>query len=271
MQDRPEAISADEYDRRKRARDVEEVVAAGKRAGRDAAATAKDVAALAALLPGGLNLFKMKAADWLTVSSDVNGAAARLITLKLLYPSADVFKLVAARPRVFLYSEAELRADAAEVHALLAQSASVCAVIEAVPELSDAGALRRALATLRSAYPGQARASSCRLPPPASCLLPPACRRRRLLVCRPPWAPTLLSSCRSPCAAHARATGPGRAAGRQPPAAAEPGGERHGRQRRVRGAEHQGLERGGLGWVRGVLARRRRGWNRGRWRQGFCR
>ena len=95
MRDRPDAISADEYDRRKRARDVEEVVAAGKRAGRDAAATAKDVAALAALLPGGLNLFKMKAADWLTVSSDVNAAAARLITLKLARASAGVVRALA--------------------------------------------------------------------------------------------------------------------------------------------------------------------------------
>jgi len=204
--DRAPEIGAAEHQRRRQARDIEEVVAAGKRAGRDAAATARDVAALAALLPGGLNLFKMKAADWLTVSSDVNGAAARLITLKLLYPSADVFKLVAARPRVFLYSEAELRADAAEVHALLAQSASVCAVIEAVPELSDAGALRRALATLRTSYPGQARrmplAAAIPAAPPHSPSPPPSpraltlsriyprCRRRKDRTRWRCWTPT---------------------------------------------------------------------------------
>jgi hypothetical protein len=223
--DRPPEIGAAEHQRRRQARDVEEVVAAGKRAGRDAAATAKDVAALAALLPGGLNLFKMRAADWLAVSSDVNAAAARLITLKTLYPSADVFKLVSARPRVLLYSEAELRADAAEVHALLAKCASVCAVVEAVPELSDAGALRRALATLRTSYPGQARrmplAAAIPAAPPHSPSPPPS-----------PRALTL-SLASTPVAAAAK-TGPGGVAGRQPPDSAEPRGERRREPRGVR-------------------------------------
>lgn len=50
-----------------------------------------------------------------TLSEDVNGAASKLISLKAEFPKADIFSIMAARPKTLLQSEATLLENARKV------------------------------------------------------------------------------------------------------------------------------------------------------------
>jgi hypothetical protein len=49
------------------------------------------------------------------LSEDVNGAANKLIALKSEFPKADVFSIMASRPKTLLQSEETLLANAKKV------------------------------------------------------------------------------------------------------------------------------------------------------------
>lgn len=49
------------------------------------------------------------------MSEDVNGAANKLIALKSEFPKADVFSIMASRPKTLLQSEATLLENAKKV------------------------------------------------------------------------------------------------------------------------------------------------------------
>lgn len=128
---------------------------AAKKLGKQQDAVREGVSQLEALLPGCVNLHRMGARDWALLASDVNGVASKLICLKTLYPKADAFAMATARPKTLLRSEAELSRDAAEVKRMLSGAPDVDAIVEAVPELSEAPQLAKSLSWLRSAFPGQ--------------------------------------------------------------------------------------------------------------------
>jgi hypothetical protein len=50
-----------------------------------------------------------------TLSEDVNGAANKLILLKTAFPTADVFSIIASRPKTLLQSEERIAGDAQQV------------------------------------------------------------------------------------------------------------------------------------------------------------
>lgn len=128
------------------------MVAARKR-GKDPATVQSNLEALESILPNLINLHKMKAADWVSLSDDVNGAATKLIALKSEFPKADVFSLMASRPKTLLQTEQQLVDNAKKVKALLSKAEDIDAIIQAVPELSDPVSLSRSLSFLASSFP----------------------------------------------------------------------------------------------------------------------
>ncbi|KAF8056727.1 hypothetical protein HT031_006225 [Scenedesmus sp. PABB004] len=152
---RPAPVPAADWETRRRKRDMEDILLAARRRGKDAAAVQANLAALEALLPDLVNLNKMKPADWVALSEDVTGAANKLILLKSAYPDADVFSIVARRPRTLLESEQRITESAAAVKALLSAAESVDEIIQAVPELTDPATLSRSLSFLSTSFPGQ--------------------------------------------------------------------------------------------------------------------
>ncbi|GBG00538.1 hypothetical protein Rsub_13241 [Raphidocelis subcapitata] len=150
---RPPPVPLSEYEQRRKRRDLEDILAAAKKAGKSQDDVRAGVDQLEKLLPDVVNLNRMRASDWVQLAIDVNGVAAKLILLKTLYPSADAFSMVTARPKTLLQSEEAIREDAAAVKKLLTGAKDVCAIVEAVPELIDATQLTRSLAWLRSAFP----------------------------------------------------------------------------------------------------------------------
>jgi hypothetical protein len=150
---RPPPVPLSEHEARRAKRDREDIIAASRRARVSAAAVEKGLTELEQLLPGLVNLDRMKASEWASLAADVPTVAARLIALRTLYPKADAFAMVAARPRTLLLTEQQLETNAAEVKAMLRGAASVDAIVEAVPELVESSQLSRSLVWLRQAFP----------------------------------------------------------------------------------------------------------------------
>lgn len=155
VKDRPEAVPLTEWDTRRKKRDMEEILAAAKKRGKDTLTVQANLEALETILPNLINLHKMKAADWVKLSEDVNGAANKLIVLKSEFPKADVFSIMASRPKTLLQPEELLLDNAKKVKALLFKAEDIDAIIQAVPELSDPVALSRSLAFLASSFPNK--------------------------------------------------------------------------------------------------------------------
>ena len=89
---------------------------AAKRGGKLAEAEVRaGLDALEALMPGIVNLSRMRARDWLAVLADVNMAAEKLICLKGHYPGANVHMLITSRPKMLLQSVSSLSDDATKV------------------------------------------------------------------------------------------------------------------------------------------------------------
>lgn len=153
--DRPPPIPASEHEQRRHVKDIQEVVDAGRRKGLAEANVRGGLAQLETLLPNILNLHKMKPADWAVVTSDVGAVAEKMIVLKESYPKADIFKVLAKRPKTLLRSSKALADDAAQVKRLLANAPEPDAIIEALPDAIDPISLARSLAYLGSAFAGQ--------------------------------------------------------------------------------------------------------------------
>ncbi|KXZ42528.1 hypothetical protein GPECTOR_138g659 [Gonium pectorale] len=153
--ERPPPIPASEHERRRRVKDVQEVVDAGRRRGLKEDTVRSGLEALDSLLPNVLSLHRMKPSDWATVASDVDGLAERVILLRSLYPTADIFRLVFRKPKLLLQSTKRLQEDAAAIMRMLASSPAPCAILEATPDLLDPLCLSRCLASLAATYPGQ--------------------------------------------------------------------------------------------------------------------
>lgn len=155
VKDRPAAVPLPEWEARRKKRDMEDILLSAKKRGKDQAAVQKGLEQLDALMPNLINLNKMKPADWVTLSEDVNSAANKLILLKTAFPSADVFSVIASRPKTLLQSEDRIASDAQQVKTLLSAAKDIDAIIQAVPELIDPATLSRSLAFLASSFRGK--------------------------------------------------------------------------------------------------------------------
>ncbi|KAG2485520.1 hypothetical protein HYH03_015792 [Edaphochlamys debaryana] len=152
--ERPAPIPLDEHERRRQVKDVAEVVEAGRRKGLAEPRIREGLTQLDALLPGVLSLHRMKPGDWAAVAADTVAVAEKIILLKSLYPSADIFRIVFRKPRLLLMTPARLQSDAQEILRLLSSAANPAAILEATPDLVDPLSLSRCLASLKSAFPG---------------------------------------------------------------------------------------------------------------------
>lgn len=56
-----------------------------------------------------------------TLAEDVKGAANKLVILKTIFPSADVFSITAARPKMLLQSEERITEDAQQVESCMSR------------------------------------------------------------------------------------------------------------------------------------------------------
>jgi hypothetical protein len=155
--DRPKAIPLTEFEQRRKKKDAQEIVdAAVKKKGKAIEAEVREgLAALEALLPDLVNLFKMKPIDWATIALDVEQVAAKLVSLKTIFPVANAFKIVSKTPKMLLRSTADVTKDAQKVKEILSSLPDPDAIIEAVPELVDPTSLARALSTIRGSFPNQ--------------------------------------------------------------------------------------------------------------------
>ncbi|GLC46404.1 hypothetical protein PLESTF_001539100 [Pleodorina starrii] len=153
--ERPPPIPPSEHERRRRVKDVQEVVDAGRRKGLGEELIRSGLTQMDALLPGVLSLHRMKPSDWAVVASDVNSLAEKIILLKSLYPTADIFKIVFKKPKLLLLPNAKLEQDAAAIMRLLSSAPNPCAILESTPDLVDPLSLSRCLASLAAAFPGQ--------------------------------------------------------------------------------------------------------------------
>lgn len=155
VKNRPEAVPLTEWEARRKKRDLEDIMQAAKRRGKDPAKVKANLEQLETILPNLIDLNKMKAADWVLLSEDVQGAANKLIILKTQFPTADVFSIMAKRPKTLLQTEQRIEENAQQVKALLSRADNIDAIIQAVPELSDPATLSRSLGYLASYFPGQ--------------------------------------------------------------------------------------------------------------------
>ncbi|GIL74640.1 hypothetical protein Vretifemale_4567 [Volvox reticuliferus] len=153
--ERPPPIPPSEHERRRRVKDIQEVVDAGRRKGLKEDVTRNGLTQMDALLPGVLSLHRMKPSDWATVASDVSSLAEKIILLKSLYPTADIFKIVFKKPKLLLLSTKRLEQDAAVIMRLLSSAPNPCAILESTPDLVDPLSLSRCLASLATSFPGQ--------------------------------------------------------------------------------------------------------------------
>ncbi|EFJ46700.1 hypothetical protein VOLCADRAFT_105440 [Volvox carteri f. nagariensis] len=153
--ERPPPIPPSEHERRRRVKDIQEVVDAGRRKGLQEDVIRSGLTQMDALLPGVLSLHRMKPSDWATVASDVNGVAEKVILLKSLYPTADIFKIVFKKPKLLLLTTKRLEQDAAQIMRLLSSAPNPCAILESTPDLVDPLSLSRCLANLAATFPGQ--------------------------------------------------------------------------------------------------------------------
>ncbi|GLI69400.1 hypothetical protein VaNZ11_014004 [Volvox africanus] len=153
--ERPPPIPPSEHERRRRVKDIQEVVDAGRRKGLKEEVVRDGLTQMDALLPGVLSLHRMKPSDWATVASDVSSLAERIILLKSLYPAADIFKIVFKKPKLLLLSTTRLEQDAAAIMRLLSSAPNPCAILESTPDLVDPLSLSRCLASLATSFPGQ--------------------------------------------------------------------------------------------------------------------
>lgn len=115
------------------------------------------LSSLQKLLPGiVLNLDKMRATEWASVLKNISHIAVVIITLKTLYPRADLSKVVNARPRTLLEDPQRLEEDAKQVAVLLKDAGDqIDLIIEAVPSFLDPKALVTSLCLLKRWFPNQ--------------------------------------------------------------------------------------------------------------------
>eukprot|EP00878_Enallax_costatus_P002408 GHUV01002584.1.p1 GENE.GHUV01002584.1~~GHUV01002584.1.p1 ORF type:complete len:273 (+),score=66.45 GHUV01002584.1:493-1311(+) len=155
VKNRPEAVPLSEWEARRKKRDMEDIMQAAKRRSKDPEKVKANLEQLETVLPNLIDLNKMKAADWVQLSEDVQGAANKLIILKSEFPTADVFSIMATRPKTLLQSEQQIEENAKQVKALLSRADNIDTIIQSVPELSDPATLSRSLGYLASYFPGQ--------------------------------------------------------------------------------------------------------------------
>jgi len=97
---------------------------------------AEGLAALEGLLPGWrVDLAGMPAADLARLALDPADAALRVLTLKALWPSADLRAIAQRRPSVLSDDAPTLRRNASQVRRLLRTAADADALVTAVPLL----------------------------------------------------------------------------------------------------------------------------------------
>lgn len=155
--DRPPPIPLTEFEQRRKKKDAQEIVdAAIKKKGKAVEGDVRrGLEQLDGLLPGLINLFKMKPADWAAIALDVDEVAAKLVSLKTIFPTANAFKIVSKTPKMLLRSTDDVTKDAEKVKGVLSSLPDPDIIIEAVPELADPASLMKALATIRASFPNQ--------------------------------------------------------------------------------------------------------------------
>eukprot|EP00775_Hariotina_reticulata_P013621 gene13621-13747_t len=137
VKNRPAAVPLQEWEVRRKKRDMADILEAAARRGKTQTQVQQNLQQLEQLMPDLINLNKMKPADW------------------TMYPKADVFSIVASRPKMLLQSESQISENAKQVKAMLSKATDVDAIIQAVPELSDPATLNRSLAFLAGSFAGQ--------------------------------------------------------------------------------------------------------------------
>ncbi|KAG1667847.1 hypothetical protein FOA52_011035 [Chlamydomonas sp. UWO 241] len=153
--ERPPPIPQEEHVLRQRRREATEIVEAGVRKGLSEAAVREGLSRLEGLMPGLMSLHRLKASDWVTVLRDVDGVAAKVVALKTVFPTANAFHIVSSSPKMLLRTTEAITRDAQQVADQLRSLPDPGAIVGAVPQLLEPGALSRALGAIKAAMPTQ--------------------------------------------------------------------------------------------------------------------
>lgn len=155
VSNRPKPVPLTEYQQRRKEKDMKEIMDAAAKRGKNPLKVRESLEQLEVLLPGLINLYKMKASDWVAMGEDVNAMANKLVLLKTYYPQADIFRIVAQRPKTLMQSDAVIKDNAEKVKKLLGRAEDPDAIIQSLPELMDPTSLSRALGYLQQQFPDQ--------------------------------------------------------------------------------------------------------------------
>jgi hypothetical protein len=105
--ERPPPVPLAEFEERRLKRETQEVADAARRLfGAAEDDTRAALAQLDSLVPGLLDLSAMTAREFALLASDVRGAAARVVALRVAWPRADVGRVLKKRPRMLLPPDA---------------------------------------------------------------------------------------------------------------------------------------------------------------------
>uniref|UniRef100_A0A7S3RAX0 Uncharacterized protein n=1 Tax=Dunaliella tertiolecta TaxID=3047 RepID=A0A7S3RAX0_DUNTE len=152
--DRPKPIPADEHENRRRRKQLLEIAEAAKRKGIKMEVVEKKLTEIETVLPGLVNLHRAKASDWVTIISDIDLLATKIILLKDVFPNANVLKIFSDQPRLLLLSTDRLKTDAQQVKKMLSTVEGAESLVDAIPSFMDPRNLERAVAEIQASFPG---------------------------------------------------------------------------------------------------------------------
>ena len=152
-------VRVTDWDGRRQRMMIEDIVSAGKRAGRIylASELEEGVLNLRSILGDSFspNLETMKAADWGIVLLDPDGVAKRLIALKMAFPSLNLSNVVTKKPSLLLKSVEDIERDANGTKKLLANARDIESLIEQLPDLLNPKTCLSILLSIQKWYNGR--------------------------------------------------------------------------------------------------------------------
>lgn len=105
------------------------------------------------LIPGFvLNIEAMRAVEWVSLLSDPQAVAHKIVVIKTHHPNLDVGRALNKYPRILLNTPTELHKSGLQVRSLLATASDPDAILGEVPALLDPRNLISALVTINKWY-----------------------------------------------------------------------------------------------------------------------
>lgn len=145
-----------DWQERNKQRVFRELSAAGKKMGVTADSIQEGIATMEMLLPGFLvDMEAMKASDWVTLITNADLVAVKVITLKRCFPSLDLPLVLNKFPRLLNQDVQQLEKSASKVAEMLSPANDPAAIIHELPQMLNPGTCVSVLVTLQRWFPNK--------------------------------------------------------------------------------------------------------------------